>query len=73
MAQVAAFTGALTRPSFSQAAIGAFNNNGLNTSVDLIGLNEQNTSQILKICSAIHSTEMPQYLLLLGESSYATK
>jgi len=49
MAQVAAFTAALTRPSFSQAAIGAFNNNGLNTSVDLIGLNEKDTSQILKI------------------------
>lgn len=41
MAQAVAFTAALTRLGFSQAAIVALNNNGLNTSVDLIGLNDK--------------------------------
>jgi len=34
---------------FSQATIAAVNANGLNTTVDLIGLNEKDTAQILKI------------------------
>ena len=59
MAQAVAFTAALNRLGFSQAALNrlgfsqaaiiALNNNGLNTSADLVGLNEKDTAQILKI------------------------
>jgi len=49
MAQAVAFSTALDRLGFSQAAIAAVNANGLNTTVGLISLNEKGTAQILKI------------------------
>jgi hypothetical protein len=49
MALAVAFSTALDRLGFSQAAIAAVNANGLNTTLDLIGLNEKDTAQILKI------------------------
>ena len=49
MALAVAFSTALDRLGFSQAAIAAVNANGLNTTVGLISLNEKGTAQILKI------------------------
>jgi hypothetical protein len=49
MAQAAAFQAALTRLGFGQPAIAALNNNGIGETNDLIGLNEKDTAQILKI------------------------
>jgi hypothetical protein len=49
MAQAVAFQAALTRIGFSQAAVTAINNNGINSTVDLIGINDKDTAQILKI------------------------
>jgi hypothetical protein len=49
MAQAVAFQAALTRLGFSQVAVQAINNNGINTTTDLIGLDDKDTSQILKI------------------------
>jgi len=56
MAQAVAFTAALNRIGFSQAAIAAINANGLNTTADLVGLNDKDTAQILKI---IRTAEVP--------------
>jgi len=52
MAQAVAFTAALTRLGFSQAAVASINANGINTTMDLIGLGEKDTAQILKIIRA---------------------
>jgi hypothetical protein len=49
MTQAVAFQAALTRLGFSQSVVMAINNNGINSTVDLIGLNEKDTAQILKI------------------------
>jgi diacylglycerol kinase len=49
MAQAVAFQAALTRIGFSQAAVTAMNNNGINSTVDLISLNDKDTAKILKI------------------------
>jgi hypothetical protein len=49
MAQAVAFQAVLTRIGFSQAAVQAMNNNGINTTMDLIGLDDKDTAQILKI------------------------
>jgi hypothetical protein len=49
MAQAVAFQAALTRIGFSQAAVQAMNNNGIDTTMDLIGLDDKDTAQILKI------------------------
>ena len=49
MAQAVAFQAALIRIGFSQAAVAAMNNNGLNSTIDLIGINDKDTAQILKI------------------------
>jgi hypothetical protein len=56
MAQAVAFTAALNRLGFSQAAITSMNANGLNTMTDLIGLNDKDMAQILKI---IRTAEPP--------------
>jgi hypothetical protein len=49
MVQAVAFQAALTRLGFGQPAIGALNNNGIGETINLIGLNEKDTAQILKI------------------------
>jgi hypothetical protein len=49
MAQAVAFTAALNRIGFSQAAIAALNANGINSTTDLVRLNDKDTAQILKI------------------------
>jgi len=49
MAHAVAFQAVLSRIGFSQAAVAAMNNNGLNSTTDLIGINDKDTAQILKI------------------------
>jgi hypothetical protein len=49
MAQAIAFQAALQRMGFTQPAIAAITANGINTSQDLIGLDEKDVEQILKI------------------------
>jgi hypothetical protein len=56
MAQAVAVTATLNRLGFSQAAKTFMNANGLNTTTDLIGLNDKDTAQILKI---IRTAEPP--------------
>ena len=49
MAQAIAFQAALQRMGFSQAAVAAMTVNGITTSQDLIGLDDKDVEQILKI------------------------
>jgi len=62
MAQAVAFQVALTRLGFSQADVMAINNNGINSTVDLIGLNKKNTAQILKIIRAADPPVVVPYI-----------
>ncbi len=56
MAQAIAFQTALGRLGFGQPAVAALNTNGINETLDLIGLNEKDIAQILKI---IHTATPP--------------
>jgi hypothetical protein len=49
MAQAVAFQATLTRIGFPQPAIAALTTNGITTTQDLLGLNEKDIEQILKI------------------------
>ncbi len=49
MAQVIAFQAALQRMGFTQPAIAAITENGINSTQDLIGLDDKDVEQILKI------------------------
>ena len=44
MAHAVAFQAVLSRIGFSQAAVAAMNNNGLNSTTDLIGINDKDTA-----------------------------
>jgi hypothetical protein len=49
MAQAVTFQAALSHISFAQPAIAALATNGMTTTEDLLGLNEKDVEQILKI------------------------